>query len=141
MAITKPNKRLVDGQVPYASDFNPVFEAVDALCDAVNNQQSPADKQDVLVPGVNIKTINGQSILGGGNINLQKQIAFVEESELESLDPSLLNDGDIIFGLEAIEESVSASYDNGTLTLDGTYEDGVLTIQGTYESTTQTLTI
>ena len=32
---------------------------------------SLADKQDVLVSGNNIKTINGESILGGGDISIQ----------------------------------------------------------------------
>lgn len=33
--------------------------------------QLETDKQDVLVSGTNIKTINGQSVLGGGNIQVQ----------------------------------------------------------------------
>ena len=34
-----------------------------------------ANKQDTLVSGTNIKTINGQSLLGGGNIEIQQPIA------------------------------------------------------------------
>lgn len=33
-------------------------------------QQALNNKQDILINGVNIKTINGQSLLGGGNINI-----------------------------------------------------------------------
>lgn len=37
-----------------------------------------ANKQDTLVSGTNIKTINGQSLLGGGNIEIQQPIASAD---------------------------------------------------------------
>lgn len=37
-----------------------------------------ADKQDTLVSGTNIKTINGQSLLGEGNIEIQQPIASAD---------------------------------------------------------------
>lgn len=44
---------------------NPDIEDVNGLVDALN------DKQDLLESGTNIKTINGSSILGGGNLSIE----------------------------------------------------------------------
>lgn len=41
------------------------------------------DKQDTLVSGENIKTINGESIVGKGNVNVGKITIFSEEDSLE----------------------------------------------------------
>lgn len=43
------------------------------------NTFDPADKQDVLVSGVNIKTVNGNNILGSGDIDIQSTILANEQ--------------------------------------------------------------
>lgn len=48
-----------------------------ATIDFVNKQL--ANKQDAFVDGVSIKTLNGISLLGSGNINLDDQFATDEE--------------------------------------------------------------
>ena len=44
---------------------------VDNLLNDKANKSELTDKQDTLISGTNIKTINNQSILGGGNIEIQ----------------------------------------------------------------------
>lgn len=46
---------------------------------------APSTKQDTLVSGTNIKTINGQSILGAGNIEIQGGVSSVAYDNRDSL--------------------------------------------------------
>ena len=43
-----------------------------------------ADKQDTLVSGTNIKTINNTSVLGSGNINIETGLTEVKASDIDS---------------------------------------------------------
>ena len=43
------------------------------------------EKQDVLESGVNIKTINNQSILGSGNVNIGGSVTFTYDAATETL--------------------------------------------------------
>ena len=43
-----------------------------------------ADKQDTLVSGTNIKTINNTSVLGSGNINIESGLTEVKASDIDS---------------------------------------------------------
>ena len=56
MAYTK--QTFTSGQTLKASDLNTMSQGI-------------VDKQDKLVSGTNLKTINGQSLLGGGNITVE----------------------------------------------------------------------
>ena len=56
MAYTK--QTFTSGQILKASDLNTMSQGI-------------VDKQDKLVSGTSIKTINGQSLLGGGNITVE----------------------------------------------------------------------
>ena len=47
-------------------------------------EQAVASKQDTLVSGQNIKTINGQSVLGAGNIEIQGGGTITVDSELST---------------------------------------------------------
>lgn len=42
-------------------------------------RESSSTKQDVLISGENIKTINGQSLLGSGNVGLNA--IYIQEDE------------------------------------------------------------
>lgn len=46
-----------------------------------------SDKQDILVSGTNIKTINGESVLGSGNIKLQAEITVDSALSTASTNP------------------------------------------------------
>ena len=46
-----------------------------------------SDKQDILVSGTNIKTINGKSVLGSGNIELQTEITVDSALSTASTNP------------------------------------------------------
>ena len=81
----------------------PVYstDSVDALL---------ADKQDVLVSGENIKTINGGSILGEGNI-----VVSADTSEIELATAAALND---LNGSKATYKWVRENYVSKTVTDD-----------------------
>lgn len=53
-----------DNKVLHASQLNHIEDGIEA------NESAIANKQDKLVSGTNVKTINGQSILGSGNISI-----------------------------------------------------------------------
>jgi len=54
-----------------ADDFNEIKAVVNSHADEIDTNASDiADKQDALESGVNIKTINGESLLGGGDIEI-----------------------------------------------------------------------
>lgn len=60
------------GNVDNTSDANkPISTATQEALNAKANSSDLAGKQDTLVSGTNIKTINGTSILGEGNIEIQ----------------------------------------------------------------------
>jgi hypothetical protein len=42
-------------------------------------RESSSTKQDVLISGVNLKTINGQNLLGSGNVGLTA--IYIQENE------------------------------------------------------------
>lgn len=59
---------------------------VDAAINAETaaREQAVASKQDTLVSGTNIKTVNGQSLLGNGNIEIQGGGTITVDSELST---------------------------------------------------------
>lgn len=72
------------------------------------------NKQDTLVSGTNIKTINGESVLGSGNIEVAGDTAYIENSTL------VINDGTTAGGLT--EEKVQELINNAVgTTLEGEY--------------------
>lgn len=76
MAIQKLNIHVTPGQKARASDFNAATGKIDEVIDALNNGERTienvvtelSNKQETLTSGENIKTINGQSVLGEGDI-------------------------------------------------------------------------
>ena len=74
------------------------------------------EKQDALVSGTNIKTINNQSILGMGNITIQggsgSSLACVSDMGLDDDDPT-----DVLLYLDACDSIVVTSTDDWSSTL------------------------
>ena len=60
----------LEAQIPDVSDFVTSQDLQDQLADYATTVDLQS-KQDTLISGTNIKTINGQSILGSGNIEIQ----------------------------------------------------------------------
>ena len=80
MALFKPYKILSSALNSLPIDEGQVIVTTDdqsLYIDATSNQRIKigttdlASKQDALVSGTNIKTINNQSLLGSGNINVE----------------------------------------------------------------------
>lgn len=79
-----------------------------------------SDKQDILVSGTNIKTINGESVLGSGNIELQTEITV--DSALSTSSTNPVQNKVIAAKVNEISNSLPKS-GNGT-----TVENGVVNI-------------
>ena len=68
------------------------------IADSTNAPQTGAvyaalqEKQDTLVDGVTIKMVNGQSILGEGNLEIQGGVTKAELEEVEEVTAAALND-------------------------------------------------
>jgi hypothetical protein len=58
----------IDDIIEIASILNKVEQSVTSNNKDISDLQS--GKQDLLVSGLNIKTINGESVLGSGNIDI-----------------------------------------------------------------------
>lgn len=65
--------------------YNEIDTKEEVIATALNDLDS--SKQDELVSGVNIKTINNESILGSGNITLQAQITIDDALSTSSENP------------------------------------------------------
>lgn len=66
----------VDGEIDRSNEYTD--ELTDALDDRIDSVKEQLDeKQDTLVSGTNIKTINGNSLLGSGNISISSGATFV----------------------------------------------------------------
>lgn len=87
----------------------------------VANETSINKKQETLSSGVNIKTINGQSILGSGNLTIASDGNgnAITSMTIQNAD-SLLNNGDITFeGFDVTRTVVESDYpEAGTYTFD-----------------------
>ena len=117
--LTTQLNTLVNGDASIAIEsFNEIIaflngvedsESLDSIIAYI--EQQIAGKQDKLVSGTNIKTINGESILGEGNIVVNvdtSNLATKEELiEVEEVHAAALNDLNDRIG--AIEENVSGS--------------------------------
>ena len=87
---------------------------------ALQSHQDISGKQDKLVSGTNIKTINGQSILGGGNIAIEgggssgsgggdtaKEVVHVSGGVIEELEPNkvyIFENTNLEFEIQSIQE-------------------------------------
>lgn len=101
----------VEAQIPSVEGLattEQLAEAVNGLASEEYVDNAVDDKQDTLESGVNIKTINGQPILGSGNIEVEGG-SGVEGLDIEQdeLDP----DRDLVF--QDAEGNVLVEFSNG----------------------------
>ena len=62
-------QKIKDLAASNAVTWGTIADSIDAnFSETITEHQDISGKQDKLVSGVNIKTVNGQSILGKGNI-------------------------------------------------------------------------
>ena len=84
-----------DNQVLEASDLNHIEDGI------VDNERAIEKKQDKLVSGSNIKTINNQSLIGSGNISINPDLSGyatkefvqseIEQAQLENKEIDLVD--------------------------------------------------
>lgn len=80
------------------------------------------NKQDKLTSGSNIKTINGQSILGSGNLEIQGGGGSADAEELKSLREDVENALGEIATLEADKQNKLPDFYVGEVTLENDYQ-------------------
>ena len=139
------------GGIPKADLSEEVQSSLGKADTALQEHQDISGKQDVLIPGDNIKTINGETILGSGNINIEGSGTSLIEvtsnpKEVPTDNTIAINtsNGKVFFGisnkgwwfitakmLSSAEItgdtlSIQAEYDNGTISVSGEVKDGIL---------------
>ena len=88
--------------------------------------QAVSGKQDTLVSGTNIKTINNQSLLGSGNISIQAGgISSVEADYDDTVQPNgefdiLINDGSSYSQIFIVGDGLQVTEENGNTILSAT---------------------
>lgn len=103
MAYTK--QTFTAGQTLKASDLNTMSQGI-------------VDKQDTLVSGTSIKTINGQSLLGSGNLEIQQGDSVVVDSALSETSENPIQNKAVTSALNnkqdklTIDSALSASSTN-----------------------------
>ena len=103
-------------------------------------------KQDTLVSGENIKTVNGESLVGGGNVSVQPVLYSAGENQnIKTINSvSLLGTGDILLqaplmpGKDYVAHSTSASKIYGT---DASSSDKTYSLVSSFQSTPSNLNI
>jgi len=116
MAITKLNKTFLQGQQLSSAELNAMAEKIDELVEYSNSGGDTSDYQEKLYDGVNIKTINGVPILGSGSINVNNHY-FYEEDDMDDIDVDSINEGDIIFGMIALDTTPDVSFSNNVVSV------------------------
>lgn len=110
-------------EIPFGgsgADLTEVNKKIAALTE--ETERLEADKQDVLVSGSNIKTINGQSILGVGNIaiegggeggNTKIYTVYVQDSEQALESWKIEKNAQAVAAVQAKEDAIYVLEDSG----------------------------
>ena len=99
---------LINGVRTIANDANSKADAVTSRVQDV--ETSLGNKQDTLVSGVNIKTVNGQSIVGEGDVVIEGTDSYTKtESDAKYATKSDLNSKADISTVEALSTEVAAN--------------------------------
>lgn len=100
--ITVTSSSVSDG-VNTFNQFNPTQIQTELLNAQTNIQQLQTGKQEKLVSGISIKTINGHSLLGSGNISISSGGSGTQEetSEQTSLNQEILDSVSELVNAEA----------------------------------------
>ena len=105
------------------SDFNTYSAATDNVLDnvylksetsgATEIANALANKQDTLVSTVNIKSINGESILGSGNIHIESEVSGITSGECQQMiDASIATKQNILTagtGISIVNDVISVT--------------------------------
>lgn len=149
-SYTEQYKGTVTGVKINGTTKNPSSGVVD-LGTVITSHQDISGKQDKLVSGTNIKTINGQSILGSGNIVIEggsgggsssgesssKEVVNIYSDTIDVLEPNkiyIFESSSLIFNIDYIEEP-SDSYAEYSVII------GAESSVGTDDSTSPTITL
>jgi hypothetical protein len=121
------SKDYVDGEIDRSNEYT--VELTDALDDRVDSVEEELDeKQDTLVSGTNIKTINGNSLLGSGNISITSGANLVT-----STTTTITFTVDVEEGSSVIWDGMGRSSENTTITTKGREGEGSQQIQVSYD--------
>lgn len=119
-----------------AAGVKPGTESIDALISQLNALKAAVSgKQEKLVSGVNIKTVNGMSLLGSGNVSIESlRHVFLEEDEMNALTAETAEEGVIYFGMEPIDvpPAPSVSFADNTVTASAAYADNTVSFAAVY---------
>lgn len=122
-----------------AAGVKPGSESIDALISQLNALKAAVSgKQEKLVSGVNIKTVNGMSLLGSGNVSIESlRHVFLEEDEMNALTAESAEEGVIYFGMEPIDvppapPAPSVAFANNTVTASAAYADNTVSFAVVY---------
>lgn len=122
-----------------AAGVKPGSESIDALISQLNALKAVVSgKQEKLVSGVNIKTVNGMSLLGSGNVSIESlRHVFLEEDEMNALTAESAEEGVIYFGMEPIDvppapPAPSVAFANNTVTASAAYADNAVSFAAVY---------
>lgn len=122
-----------------AAGVKPGSESIDALISQLNALKAAVSgKQEKLVSGVNIKTVNGMSLLGSGNVSIESlRHVFLEEDEMNALTAESAEEGVIYFGMEPIDvppapPAPSVAFANNTVTASAAYADNTVSFAAAY---------
>lgn len=122
-----------------SAGVKPNTESIDALILQLNALKAAVSgKQEKLVSGVNIKTVNGMSLLGSGNVSIESlRHVFLEEDEMNALTAETAEEGVIYFGLEPLDvppapPAPSVSFADNTVTASAAYADNTVSFAAAY---------
>lgn len=93
--------------------YNKIDEVEQVTARALNElNEEVSEKQDTLVSGTNIKTINNESILGSGNINIQggSDINVVQTTGYSTTD--VMSQDAVTYSIYMLEQSIPHDYIN-----------------------------
>lgn len=122
-----------------SAGVKPNTESIDALILQLNALKAAVSgKQEKLVSGVNIKTVNGMSLLGSGNVSIESlRHVFLEEDEMNALTAETAEEGVIYFGMEPLDvppapPAPSVSFADNTVTASAAYADNTVSFAAVY---------
>ena len=119
-----------------SAGVKPGTESIDALILQLNALKAAVSgKQEKLVSGVNIKTVNGMSLLGSGNVSIESlRHVFLEEDEMNALTAETAEEGIVYFGMEPLDvpHAPSVAFADNTVTASAAYADNAVSFSAAY---------
>lgn len=113
---TSDNSRSNAATISWNGDIN-IASGAHYKVNGTNLSASDVGAQPTLVSGTNIKTVNSQSLLGSGDIDITDSVSLTQ-AEYDALPTSEKNNGDIYYITDGVDSSISGII--GTCSLDTT---------------------